>query len=129
MYVQGFLIAVPEGNKEAYRAVAEKAAAKFAEYGVTEIMEAWEEDVPDGKATDFRKATKAEAGEKIVFSWMIWPDKETCDAAHGKMEEDDFWTSEIDMPFDGKRMIWGGFSPIFTMGKLGDLAFDCRNMI
>ena len=118
MYVQGFLIAVPEGNKEAYRALAEKAAAKFAEYGVTEIVEAWEEDVADGKVTDFRMATKAEAGERIVFSWMVWPDKATCDAAHGKMAEDDFWAQDMgEMPFDGMRMMWGGFTPIFTMGR------------
>lgn len=118
MYVQGFLIAVPEGNKQAYRAMAEKAAAKFAEYGVTEIVENWEEDVTDGKVTDFRMATKAQAGEKIVFSWMVWPDKATCDAASAKMPEDPFWTEEMaDMPFDGKRMIWGGFAPIFTMGR------------
>ena len=116
MYVQGFLIAVPEGKKDAYRELAARAADKFAEYGVTEIVEAWEEDVSDGKTTDFRMATKAEPGEKIVFSWMIWPDKATCDAAHGKMEGDDFW-SNMEMPFDGKRMIWGGFSPLFTMGR------------
>lgn len=117
MYVQGFLIAVPEGNKEAYRDLAAKAAEKFAEYGVTEIVEAWEEDVSDGKVTDFRMATKAEAGEKIVFSWMIWPDKQTCEASHQKMQEDDFWNENMEMPFDGMRMIWGGFSPIFTMGR------------
>jgi len=118
MYIQGFLIAVPEVKKEEYRAVASKAADKFAEYGVTEIVEAWEEDVTDGKVTDFRMATKAEAGEKIVFSWMIWPDKATCDAAHGKMESDPFWSEQMgEMPFDGMRMMWGGFSPLFTMGR------------
>lgn len=117
MYIQGFLIAVPEGNKEAYRDVAARAAEKFAEYGVTEIVEAWEEDVSDGKVTDFRMATKAESGEKIVFSWMIWPDKQTCEAAHQRMQEDEFWNGMAEMPFDGMRMIWGGFSPIFTMGR------------
>lgn len=118
MYIQGFLIAVPEGNKEAYRALAAKAADKFREYGVTEIVEAWEQDVPDGKVTDFRMATKAEPGEKIVFSWMVWPDKATCEAAHKKMEGDSFWAEGMgEMPFDGMRMIWGGFTPIFTMGR------------
>lgn len=116
MYVQGFLVAVPEDKKDAYRDLAARASEKFAEYGVTEIVEAWEEDVSDGKVTDFRMATKAEAGEKIVFSWMIWPDKETYQAAHGKMENDEFWAS-LEMPFDGTRMIWGGFSPLFTMGR------------
>ena len=118
MYVQGFLIAVPEKNRDNYRALAEKAAGKFAEYGVSEIVETWEDAVSDGKVTDFRMATKAEAGEKIVFSWMIWPDKETCDAAHAKMENDDFWSEEMgEMPFDGMRMIWGGFKPLFTYGR------------
>lgn len=117
MYIQGFLIAVPEGKKDAYREMAEKAADKFAEYGVTEIVEAWEEDVTDGKVTDFRMATRAEPGEKIVFSWMIWPDKATCDAAHGKMQEDEYFAQMGAMPFDGMRMIWGGFAPIFTMGR------------
>ena len=117
MYVQGFLIAVPEDKKDAYREMAEKAADKFAEYGVTEIVETWEEDIKDGKHTDFRMATKAEPGEKIVFSWMVWPDRATCDAAHAKMESDPFWVQLGEMPFDGKRMMWGGFSPIFTMGR------------
>lgn len=118
MYIQGFLLPVPEGNKEAYRAMAEKAGAKFREYGVTEIVEAWEDDVPDGKVTDYRMATKAKDGEKIVFSWMIWPDKATAEAAHAKMENDPFWQEETDeMPFDGMRMMWGGFDPIFTSGR------------
>lgn len=117
MYVQGFLIPVPEGKKEAYREMAAKAADKFAEYGVTEILEGWEEDVTDGKVTDFRMAVKAEPGEKIVFSWMVWPDKATCDAAHDKMMNDEFFESAGEMPFDGMRMIWGGFSPLFTMGR------------
>ncbi|KLI63266.1 DUF1428 domain-containing protein [Aurantiacibacter marinus] len=118
MYVQGFLLAVPEDKKNEYAAIAKKSGAWFREHGVTEIVEAWEDDVPDGKTTDFRRATKAAAGEKIVFSWMIWPDKVTCEAASAKMEADPFWAEQMgNMPFDGKRMIWGGFSPIFTTGR------------
>ena len=118
MYVQGFLIPVPEDKQEAYRVMAEKAASKFAELGVTEIAECWEEDVTDGKVTDFRRAVKAEPGEKIVFSWMVWPDKATADAGHERMTSDGFWDEPMgDMPFDGMRMIWGGFTPIFTMGR------------
>lgn len=118
MYVQGFLIAVPEGKKEDYRTMAQKASVMFRKLGATEIMEAWEEDVNDGKVTDFRRATKAEPGEKIVFSWMIWPDKATCDAAAEKMENDPNMAEMFgEMPFDGKRMIWGGFSPIFAFGR------------
>ena len=117
MYVQGFLIAVPEDKKDAYTAMARDAADRFRAYGVTEIVEAWEEDVADGKVTDFRMATKAEPGEEIVFSWMIWPDRETCDEAAGKMQDDPFFQEMGEMPFDGMRMMWGGFSPIFTMGR------------
>lgn len=119
MYVQGFLIAVPEDNKEAYREMAEKASQMFKSYGVLEIVEAWEKDVKDGTDTDFRMATKAEPNEKIVFSWMIWPDRATCDEAAAKMERGEGMPEGMfeEMPFDGKRMMWGGFSPIFTMGR------------
>lgn len=117
MYVQGFLIAVPEGQKDAYTELATKMGDVFKRYGVIEIVEAWEDNVTDGKVTDFRMAVKAEPGEKIVFSWMIWPDRETCDGAHEKMMSDPFFEQMGEMPFDGKRMIWGGFAPIFTMGR------------
>lgn len=117
MYVQGFVIAVPENRMEDYRKMAEDAGEWFRDYGVTEIVEAWEADVRDGKTTDFRMAVKAEPGERIVFSWMIWPDKATCDAAEAKMHDDERFEQMTDMPFDGKRMIFGGFTPIMTMGR------------
>lgn len=117
MYVSGFLLAVPEDKKEAYTQMATDAGKFFTKYGATEIMEAWEEDVADGKWTDFRMATKAEPGEKIVFSWIIWPDKATADAAWKNMESDPEMKMPEEMPFDGKRMMWGGFSPIFTHGR------------
>ena len=117
MYVSGFLLAVPEDKKEAYRAMAADAADFFRKYGATEIMEAWEDNVPDGKHTDFRMAVKAEPGEKIVFSWVIWPDKETANKAEQNMQSDPDMKMPDEMPFDGKRMIFGGFTPIFTMGR------------
>jgi uncharacterized protein YbaA (DUF1428 family) len=117
MYVSGFVIPVPKSKKEAYRAMAEKAAAFFKEFGVTEIVENWEENVPDGKVTDFRRAVQANGDEAIVFSWMIWPDKATADAGEKKMMSDPRMKEMGEMPFDGKRMIWGGFSPIFTSGR------------
>lgn len=113
MYVQAFLLAVPEGNKDAYHAMAEKGWDFFKSFGAVEMVENWEDDVTDGKVTDFRKATKAEAGEKIVFSWIIWPDRATCDAAALKMHEDPELAEAFgEMPFDGMRMMWGGFAPI-----------------
>lgn len=117
MYVSGFVIPVPKSKKEEYRALAEKAAAFFKEYGVVEIFENWEVNVPDGKVTDFRKAVQANADEAIVFSWMLWPDKATADAAEKKMLEDPRMEDLGPMPFDGKRMILGGFEPIFAMGR------------
>ena len=118
MYITGYLLAVPEEKKEAYRTMASDAGPFFQKHGAIEIVEAWEEDVRDGKHTDFRMAVKAEPGEKIVFSWVIWPDKATADAAEkGMMEDPDMKMPEDGMPFDGKRMIFGGFSPIFTLGR------------
>lgn len=117
MYVQGFVIPVPADKQDAYRKMAEDAADIFKDYGATEIVEAWEADVPDGTTTDFRRAVKAEGDEKIVFSWMVWPDKATADAAHEKMMKDERFEALGDAPFDGKRMIFGGFDPIFKMGR------------
>ncbi|MEZ5744206.1 MAG: DUF1428 domain-containing protein [Sphingomonadaceae bacterium] len=118
MYVQGFVIPVPDGRKEDYRKMAAEATDIFADYGCVEIVETWEDNVQDGKHTDFRTAVKAEPGEKIVFSWMVWPDKATCEAAHGKMMNDERMAMPPeDMPFCGKRMIFGGFEPIFTYGR------------
>ena len=112
MYVNGFVLAVPEGNKEAYREVAEKFWELAREFGAQSQIECWEADVKDGHTTDFRRATKAEAGEKIAFSWVTWPDKGTAEAAEKKMMEDPRMEDFGDMPFNGKRMIYGGFEPL-----------------
>lgn len=117
MYVTGFLLAVPEDKKEAYREMAASAGPFFQKHGAIEIMEAWEEDVRDGQHTDFRMAVKAEAGEKIVFSWIVWPSKDVADAAEQAMHTDPDMQMPGEMPFDGKRMIFGGFAPIFTLGR------------
>jgi uncharacterized protein YbaA (DUF1428 family) len=112
-YADGFVLPVPDGNKEAYRAMAAKAAAVFEEYGATRVVEAWGDDIPDGKLTDFRRAVKAEDGENVVFSWIEWPSKEARDAAWPKLMEDERMKPDFaNMPFDGKRMFWGGFAPI-----------------
>jgi uncharacterized protein YbaA (DUF1428 family) len=73
------------------------------------IVECWCDDVPDGKLTDFKRAVKAEAGENVVFSWIVWPSKSVRDAANKKIMEDPRMRPPSDMPFDGKRMIFGGF--------------------
>jgi uncharacterized protein YbaA (DUF1428 family) len=112
MYVNGFVLAVPEGNKADYIDVAKKFWPLAKEFGAVSQVECWEADVQDGHTTDFRRATKAEDGEKIVFSWVTWPDQATAKTAEKKMMEDPRMAEFGDMPFDGKRMIFGGFVPI-----------------
>lgn len=116
-YIDGFVIAVPTAKKEAFIDHAKKTDAVFLEYGATRILESWGDDVPKGKQTDFRKAVEAKEDEAIVFSWVEWPDKATRDAAMAKVMEDPRMKPDQNpMPFDGKRMIYGGFSPVVTLG-------------
>ena len=112
-YVQGFVIPVPAEKKDAYLAQATAFAPMLKEWGAERIVECWGEDVPEGKTTDFRRAVAAEAGESVVFSWVTWPDRATCHAAAAKMQNDPRMAEMGEMPFDGKRMIFGGFAPIF----------------
>ena len=117
MYVAGFVIPVPEQQMEAYRRWAENGAKLFREYGCIEIVDSWEDNVPSGKQTDFRRAVDAKAGEKIVFSWQVWPDKETLDAAETKMRDDPRFEMPSEIPFDPKRLILGCFRPMHVMGR------------
>lgn len=118
MYVCGLVIPVPEDKFDAYRQWAENGARFFREYGCLEIVESWEDFVPDGKETDFRRAVAAKPGEKIVFTWQVWPDKERFAAAEAKMHEDSRMDSAGDPPFDAHRLILGCFAPVFSMGRL-----------
>lgn len=118
-YVSGFVIPVPNDRKEDYRKMAADAAQMFRDYGALEMMEAWGEDVRDGTVTDFRRAVQAGDTETVVFSWIVWPDRATADAAETRMETDDRMNPPTDAPFDMKRMIYGGFAPIFEMGRGG----------
>jgi len=115
-YFQGFVIPVKPDRKHDYRAMAAKAAPIFADYGAIRTVECWEEEVADGKVTDLRRAVAAEPGEKIVFSWVIWPDRATCDAAAERMMADERMKPDGDVPFDMQRMIYAGFEPVFDRG-------------
>ena len=116
-YVDGFLVPVPAAKKDAYRQLAEKMGPIFREHGATRVVECWGDDVPDGKLTDFKGAVKGEEGEVVVFSWVEWPSKEVRDAGNQKLMEDPrMHEMGSEMPFDGKRMIFGGFVPIVSAG-------------
>ena len=116
-YIQGFVAAVSEANKEAYRKYAADAFPLFREFGVLRMVESWEDDVQDGTVTDLRRAVKAEPGEKIVFSWLEYASKEAADTASQKMMEDPRMEQfGGEMPFDGKRMIFGGFETVSDVG-------------
>lgn len=110
-YIDGYLVPVVTGKKAAYLDIAAKAARIFKEHGAVRVVECWGDDVPDGKVTDFKRAVKAESGETVVFSWIEWPDKATRDAGMKKaMEDPRMQSGTVDMPFDGQRMIFGGFA-------------------
>lgn len=116
-YIDGFVIAVPTANRQAFIDHAEKFDALFIEMGATRVLECWGDDVKPGKWTDFRKAVDARDDETVVFSWVEWPDKATRDAAMARMDEvmktDARWDpAQNPMPFDGRRMIFGGFRPV-----------------
>ncbi len=114
-YVDGFTAAVKAGDREAYRAYAAEAAALFKAYGAVRVVECWGDDVPDGKTTDFRRAVKAGEDEVVVFSWIEYPSRAVRDAAHERMRTDPRMEALGEMPFDGARMIYGGFSPILDV--------------
>ena len=116
-YIDGFVIPVPTDRKEAYRKLAEQAAAIFKEHGATRIVECWGNDVPGGKITDFRRAVKADAGETVVFSWIVWPSKAARDEGNKKVMADARMQIGSDMPFDGKRLIYGGFELLLDSGE------------
>lgn len=112
-YIDGFLAAVPTANREKYKEHAEKAISLFHKHGATRCVECWGDDVPKGKTTDFYGAVKAKDDETVVFSWIEWPDKATRDAGMKKiMEEMPKAMADNPMPFDGNRLIFGGFETI-----------------
>ena len=119
-YIDGFVIAVPTANKQKFIDHANLGDSVFVELGAVRVLECWGDDVPDGKVTDFRGAVKATADETVVFSFIEWPDKATRDAAMSRMgelmETDDRFKNNP-MPFDGARMIYGGFAPVVHLGE------------
>lgn len=112
-YVDGFVAAVPTANKEAYRTYAQTAAAVFKEHGALSLVECWGDDVPEGKVNSLHTAVLRKDDETVVFSWITWPDKATRDAGLQQVFGDPRIAPENNpMPFDGSRMIFGGFDMI-----------------
>jgi uncharacterized protein YbaA (DUF1428 family) len=112
-YVDGFVAAVPTANREAFRRHAEDAAHVFKEHGALKVVECWGDDVPDGEVTSFPMAVKRRDDETVVFSWIVWPSRAVRDAAHPKVMADPRLKPDVSpMPFDGKRLIHGGFEII-----------------
>ena len=116
-YIDGFVIPVRADKKDAYRAMAAQAAPVFREFGALEVVECWGDDVPHGKQTDFYRAVDAQEGETVVFSWIVWPSREVRDAGNKKVMEDPRMQPSGDVPFDMKRLIYGGFTPILHDGE------------
>ena len=109
-YVDGFVVAVPDDNKEKYIQYAKDSAAMFKEYGALKLVENWADDVPQGEVTSFPMAVKCEKNESVVFSWIIWPSKEVRNSGWAKIMNDPRMSEERNpMPFDGRRMIYGGY--------------------
>lgn len=116
MYIEGFVVAVPKENKQKYLEQAKRAATLFKRLGANRVVECWQNDVPHGKTTDFYGAVKAKENEEIIFSWVEYPTKDIRDKAHEKMMEDpEMKEMGKSMPFDGSRMIFGGFESILDV--------------
>lgn len=115
-YIDGFLIPVPTDKREAYKEMAARVAPVFREHGAQGIVECWGSDIPHGKVNDFYTAVIAKEDENVVFSWVVWPSKEARDEGNKKIMEDPRLKDMSDMPFDGKRMIFGGFEILLDIG-------------
>jgi uncharacterized protein YbaA (DUF1428 family) len=112
-YVEGFVAAVPTAHREKYRLHAEKAAVVFKAHGALKVVECWGDDVPDGEVTSFPMAVKCKADETVVFSWILWPSRQVRDDGMKKVMADPRMKPDANpMPFDGKRLIFGGFEVI-----------------
>ena len=122
-YVEGFLVAVPTANKQAFRQHAEKALPVFKDLGAKRMVEGWGDDVPRGEVNDLYGAVQAKDDETVLFSWMEYPDKATRDAANGKMMTDPRMADMAQMPFDGQRMVWSGFEGLLEKGPGGPAGY------
>ena len=122
-YIQGFVLAVPSANKQAYVEHSSKAVPIFREFGMTRMVETWGDDVPVGKVNDFRTAVQAQDDEAVLFSWVEWPSAAAYKSGMQRMMEDPRMAEMGEMPFDGRRMIYAGFQPEMDDGPGGATAY------
>lgn len=112
-YVDGFVVAVPTANKQEYIARATEAASIFKKHGALKTVECWGDDVPEGEITSFPLAVRCRDDETVVFSWILWPSRDVRNAAMEKVMADERFDPERNpFPFDGMRLIYGGFDVI-----------------
>jgi uncharacterized protein YbaA (DUF1428 family) len=112
-YIDGFVAAVPSANRDKFKKHADESAALFRENGALKVVECWGDDVPDGEVTSFPMAVKCGRDETVVFSWIVWPSRKVRDEAHKKLMADPRMQPDKNpMPFDGKRMMCGGFEVV-----------------
>jgi uncharacterized protein YbaA (DUF1428 family) len=115
-YIDGYVIPVPRANREAYKQAAESMAPVFKQHGALKVVETWGDDIPKGKNTDFYMAVKCSDDETVVFSWIVWRDKAARDAGMAKaMADPRMHPGASPAPFDGKRMIFGGFEVLLEV--------------
>jgi uncharacterized protein YbaA (DUF1428 family) len=117
-YVDGFVVPVPKRKLSAYLRMARKAGKVWREYGALEYRECVGDDVKPGKHTSFPQSVKLKAGETVVFSWIVYKSRRQRDSINAKVMKDPRLASMMDpkkMPFDGKRMFWGGFKTIVEL--------------
>jgi uncharacterized protein YbaA (DUF1428 family) len=112
-YVDGFVLAVPTANRDQYLRLAQMGSVVFKEHGALAVVECWGDDVPEGKLTSFPMAVQRKPDETVVFSWILWPSRAARDEGMKKAMADPRLEQQMkDAPFDGKRMIYGGFQVI-----------------
>src|SRR5699024_10339686 len=123
-YYTGFIAAVPPANREQFVEHVRAVWPLFKSWGAILLVETWGTDLPKGQRTEFYMAVQAQASEAVVFSWITWPDRETAETASHKMQTDPATQALPPMPFDGQRMVFGGFEPIFDSESHGENQYD-----
>jgi uncharacterized protein YbaA (DUF1428 family) len=114
-YVDGFVVPVPKKSLAAYRALSKKAGKVWMEYGALSYVECVADDVKPGKVTSFPQSVKLKPGEVVVFSWITYKSRAHRDRVNAKVMKDPRMDPEQAIPFDGKRLIYGGFEPIVEL--------------